>query len=258
MYYNDRDEYTEKHRKGPGWAYWHLWVLGISVAFAASQYMRNELLDNMQFSSNMDAVSWILFGAFRGLWMGFVQVAILWRFLDNRSKLKWWAVTVVAWGAGNAAVDIVQIALGNVMYQWFYYAPNQVDFVLTAIGGGLLGELVGLAQTPILQVKLQQAWRWRWSNLAAGVVAYVVALLVGNIVAPAYLRDMMRGCLDGVNSLWYQLNCFGRAEPSHEQRVVTAAIQGAIYAAITGFVLLDMLRHPRQAESTEHAPQVQH
>lgn len=255
MYYNDRDEYAEKHRKGPGWGYWHLWVLGISVAFAASRYMKDNLVDTMSLPSNMEAIGWVLSGTFRGLWIGFVQAAILWRFLDGNSRVKWWAVTIVAWAVGNFAVDIAQVVLGNVLYQWFYYAQDQVNVVLTTIGGALAGELVGLMQTPILRSRVQQAWRWRWSNLAAGAVSYVgYYVLQGLITRESFF---IGACPGTENSTW-NIDCAIPVSITHTDDLpIIAAMQGAIYAAITGFVLIDMLRHPRQQESAEYAPQVQ-
>ncbi len=226
MYIFERDEYREKHNTGPSWGFWHLWVWVISLAFAIAKIVQAslELFVGQEGPLRLGVVA--AEGALTGMVVGIAQALLLARYLNKSAAFRWVKVTTIAWAARLPVVFLVTTPLLQFYGElWF----SNFAWIATAITMGAIGgDIIGLAQAPVLRPYVEHAGRWRWSNLVGGAASGFFT----------------------IGASYYNYPDYPSYNLAQDQSLLPmSALEGIVFAAITGITLLDMLRHLRGSQT---------
>ncbi len=195
--------------KAPGWGFWLWWVLASAVGWSAGGYLGSAA--GWGLSRDIAIVGYGAGAAGGGIAAGVLQWLVLRRQIARASR--WVLASTVA----GAVIGVVGVALGATLgfsTRWVGGGPETTGetssgewalFVLL----GLYGTVLGVLQWLVLRRQVARAGWWVLASTVGWVVGGLVAGLVGATV--------------GVDLSWAGL--------------------GAVYGAITGPVLVWLLRH---------------
>jgi hypothetical protein len=196
-----------------GWGFWLWWVLantvgfavGFSVGFTVGMAVGEALSEGVGFS-----VPGAVVVAVAGASVGIVQWLVL---RQQVSRAGWWVLAsivsfVVGETVGEVVGETVVFALGFTWYEAVAFA----EAVIFAV----VGASVGIAQWLVLRQQVSRAGWW----VLASIVGFVVSIAMGR----------------AVGFTLYEAVAFAEA--------VVFAVVGAGYGAITGGVMVWLLRQP--------------
>lgn len=224
-----RDEYTEKHKRGPGFGFLLSWVAAnIAGNITGTAIARPIFVWQPEgFLSFVDSES---VGALcLGLFVGVAQALVLLSYLKLAGGVQW----VLATALGRIVRVILISALTTGLIALF---PGSISFEVPAVLCGYLlvhafigacaGAATGYVQRFVLANRVAFSQWWVWVN--AGTSAYIMVITA-------------------INTGSY--NVFSRIADGTFYLFLTSAIP----SLFTGYVLLDLLRHPTsKAEWTIH------
>ncbi len=204
-----RDEYSEKHRTGPGWGFGLAWIIA-TVAGAVSGRALADWLPLSRLDGQFgDLAAQVLISVAIGLCIGVAQAVVLVRYLKVVGALQWVGATILGWIARVLLISLLSGILLNAILDTDVKGLLFVLYmaVMGAIGVGA-GVGTGFVQRYVLDKRVAYAARWIWANIAASVLTFIAIA-----VDPEFGPELS----------------------------ILLDIAGA---AITGYVLVDMLRHP--------------
>ena len=210
--------------KAPGWGLWLWWVLASAVGWSAGGYLGSAA--GWGLSRDIAIVGYGAGAAGGGIAAGLLQWLVLRRQIARASR--WVLASTVA----GAVIGVVGVALGATLgfsTRWVGGGPETTGetssgewalFVLL----GLYGTVLGVLQWLVLRRQVARAGWW----VLASTVGWPVSIGVGAIGLQAVV-----------------------AVTHVKLPAVAAALLPAMYGAITGRVLVWLLRERLPAEATE-------
>lgn len=239
-----RDEYAEKHSMGPGWWFGLRWivatVLGSMIGRALGDGLSRLELDGI---FGILVLS-ILVGVAAGLCVGVAQALVLYRYLASEGALGWIGATILGRVVRVVLVTLLSwillSAIPNTAPGVLFLAILLAYFVMMAIIGAVAGAAVGYFQRFVLERRVAHAHRWVWVNIGASVLTFI-ALASLNYVS------VQTDALHYGSRVASTITVY----PELSTDLAFHVLNDIVVGAITGYVMIDMLRHPTsQAEWT--------
>ena len=221
---SERSDQPVGSPKAPGWGFWLWWVLASTVGWSVGGYLGSAA--GWGLSRGIAVVGYGAGAAAGGIAAGVLQWLVL---RQQVARAGWWVLASTVAGAVIGVVGVVVGAAVGFGVRWVDGGPETTgansggDWVL-GVGLVLYGTVLGVLQWLVLRQQVARAGWW----VLASTVGWPVSIGVGGI---------------GVQAV--------RAVTDVTLPAVTAALIPAIYGAITGSVLVWLLRQPVPAAATE-------
>ncbi len=223
---DERDEYAERHYRGPflsALLAWALWLLATGVGIAGGRALGLALDQAVYVSSPFYLGVLVLRGALGGAVIGAAQGLVLLPLVHWRGYLSW----VVASAASWAARSILLFLISNYLVEIFSgFVP--VGLALAAgVGGLVVGGAMGLIKGYVLRDHLWHVALW--------VVASIMGAAIGRVIAAT-----------GITLGWV------------DNLVAVTVVEGVVWAAVTGAIVASQLRRHRAASKALVSPKSPH
>jgi hypothetical protein len=178
--------------------------------------------------------------------MAVAQAIVLLPYLRIAGALQWIGATMLGRIVRMLVIAMLSSTLLSVIPTEapgaLFVGVIAVYFGAMALTGGAAGAAIGFAQRFVLEKRVVQAKRWVWINVVSSAVVFIA------IAATGFSTSTVRPPIpdDGILNVAVSWSVY--AAPL-DLGLAFDIVVGAAAAAITGFVLVDMLRHPTsQAE----------
>jgi hypothetical protein len=193
----------------------------------------------------------VLAGLVIGLCTAVAQAVVLLPYFKKSGALQWVGVSMLGRIARTLLITLLSYTLlANLPTE----APGAlfIGVIAAYVGammltGGAAGAVIGYAQRFILEKRVARAQRWVWINVISSAVVF--AAIAATSLSTSVVRPPVPD--DGISdNICYACLNHGVIYASPiEHGLLFDIITGAVAAAITSLVLIDMLRHPTpQAE----------
>lgn len=211
MLITDHDEYAERHKVGPGFLFWAVWVAATIGGAVVGATARDAVQRAVHLSSAFDIVQTALMGAALGAGLGLAQGVALVRYLKLRGIVEWTIATILGGSLSAMVISTSVDALAGVAFDYSMFGITAY-WIAYALIGAMGGAMLGFAQSLVLQQRVVNAGWWALAN--AGATA-----LYTLFVAFFTLHDSTAD----ING---------------------ALVSGVLRGLITGIALVELLRHP--------------
>jgi hypothetical protein len=243
----ERDEYSEKHLAGPGFWFGLSWV----IATVAAVVVGDALASWIQLLSGPTGFGGVVVAALVGLTVGLcmavAQAIVLLPYLRTAGALQWIGATMLGRIVRMLVITLLSYTLlANIpteAHGALFIGVIAVYFGAMALTGGAGGAAIGFAQRFVLEKQVAQPQRWVWINIISSAVVFIA------IAATSFSTNEARPPIpdDGID--YFSVGGGSSYASPLDLGLAFDIVTGAVAAAITGFVLIDMLRHPTpQAE----------
>lgn len=237
-----RDEYAEKHSTGPGWRFWLGWITATLIGSVISRALADWISLFHLAEGFGDIIEQVLTGLALGLGVGVAQAIVLLPNLKFVGAIQWIGATTVGRLARLLLVSALSGILLNSIPQSAYvdqfFAIVVLYFVIMAALGVVAGAALGFVQRLVLERRVANAYRWIWATIGTSMLTFIAFAVVNySSIAGPYRLNMGGGRLGG--GPW--IVNYGSAldvGPTFD------ILNDIVVAAILGYVLIDMLRHP--------------
>ena len=202
------DEYAESQRRGgPRTSAWLLWIVATLVGALVARILALGLDRVEEFSGPLYIGYLLARGAVVGAILGAAQGLVFLFFTRKSAVGRWVLATATGWAARSMVLFLISDAMLN-LFKGFS-EPGIV--AASGLTGAVLGAALAIPQAVALRGYVEYPVWWVWLN--------VVAALVGRVVAAL-------GLVSGLVS----------------SPTVLIVIEFTVTAALTGLILIDMLR----------------
>jgi len=242
----ERDEYTETHLAGPGFRFGLSWVIAAVVALIVSDVLSGWIDLLIKPTGLGGVVGVALVGLVIGVCTGVAQAVVLLRYLKPAGALQWIGATIAGRIARMLVVTVLSYTvLANIpteAHGALFVGIIAIYFAAMALIGGAGGAATGYAQRFVLEQRVAHAQRWVWINALSSAVVFIA------IAAISFSTNLVRLPIPDDGIYYAAVGWSSYASPL-DLGLAFDVVTSAVAAAITGLVLMDMLRHPTpQAE----------
>ncbi len=237
----ERDEYTETHLAGPGFRFGLSWVIAAVVALVVSDVLSGWIDLLIKPTALGGVVVVALVGLVIGVCTGVAQAVVLQRYLKPAGALQWIGATIAGRIARMLVITVLSYTvLANIpteAHGALFIGIIAIYFAAMALIGGAGGAATGYAQRFVLEKRVAHAQRWVWINTVASAVVFIA------IAATSFSTNLVRSPIPEDGIYYAAVGWSSYASPL-DLGLAFDVVTSAVAAAITGLVLIDMLRHP--------------
>ena len=181
-----------------------------------------------------------LVGLVIGVCTGVAQAVVLLRYLKPAGALQWIGATIAGRIARMLVITVLSYTvLANIpteAHGALFIGIIAIYFAAMALIGGAGGAATGYAQRFVLEKRVAHAQPGVWINAISSAVVFIAIAAISfstNLVRPPVPDD----------GIYYAAAGGSDASPL-DLGLAFDVVTSAVAAAITGLVLIDMLRHP--------------
>lgn len=235
-----RDSYSEQHKQGPGFGFVLTWIAANLAAVLTSSPLI-DLVSNMQISGPLAYIVPQSIGGFIvGLLLGIAQAVVLFPYLKRSGSILWIGATI----AGRIFRALILTSGFTLLAAIFPLAVSSdtplfcVPFSFVFLFGAFAGAVTSYLQARLLKRYVaHSAWWLGVNSLLAASVSLFVGIFGGStFYFPAAPSRSFDNLIVHTEATFSPTSIISYA--------MSLLITVAVTAAFTGYVLLDLIRHP--------------